>query len=295
MSSDVYEKLADILENTGKYRVLRQYEQPEIYNTIEDESGLSLGIFLDVETTGLNADTDKIIELGMVKFHYCKQSGKLFKILTVFDEFEDPGFEISEEITKLTGITSDMVSGKTINDSDVLSFIEDAHIILAHNASFDRKMVEARFPFFADKHWACSLHQVDWKGEGIPNAKLEYLAYIYGFFFSGHRASVDCLASIHLLAQKLPKSKKQVLGTILENARKPSYRIFANGLPYDLREQVKNRGYKWESTSKIWHKLLEGEEALANEKDFLEEIGIQSPKVITLTAKNRFSVREMRL
>ena len=59
---------------------------------------------------------------------------------------------------------------------------------------------------------------LNWKEEGISSHKLDYIAYKYNFFFEGHRAIIDCLAGIHILAQDLPKSNLSVLKQLLINA-----------------------------------------------------------------------------
>ena len=40
-------------------------------------------------------------------------------------------------------------------------------LVIAHNAAFDRPFLERRLPIFAEKHWACSRFDVDWKASGI--------------------------------------------------------------------------------------------------------------------------------
>lgn len=54
----------------------------------------------------------------MVKFEY-DSAGKIFRILNEFNVYQDPYMPIPEFITSLTGITANMVAGKTINSSTV--------------------------------------------------------------------------------------------------------------------------------------------------------------------------------
>ena len=77
---------------------------------------------------------------------------------------------------------------------------EAANLIIAHNASFDRRFLERRFPGFIDKPWACSAGQVPWAEEGLGSRKLDYLLSRFGFFYDGHRAMADCHAVLHLLS-----------------------------------------------------------------------------------------------
>lgn len=118
------------------------------YSDANPPEKLFKAVILDTETTGLNPETDKIIELGMVSFEFCASTGQAFRVLGTFNQLEAPGFPIPPESTKIHGITDDMVRGKVIDENEVISFIENAKLIIAHNAKFDRPFVESRFPYF---------------------------------------------------------------------------------------------------------------------------------------------------
>ena len=275
------------LEDTGKYKVIKRLEPQEIYNK-DDGGKKKIAIFLDIESTGTNIDLHEIIELAMVKFEYNPQLGKIFRILEKFAELEEPKGEISEKITELTGITNDMVKGKKISTDNVLSFIKDVPLILAHNASFDRQMAEKYFSFFSEKSWGCSMADVDWEDNGYFKQSLELLAYYYGFFFDGHRATNDCIASIHLLSKELPKSECLVLKNLLLNARKKLYRINALGNTYDAKDELKERGYKWDG--KFWHIDLKKDLAESECEWLKDTYGFHS-KVVEVNSFNRHSNR----
>ena len=93
---------------------------------------------------------------------------------------EDPGMPIPAESTKIHGITDDMVIGKKIIDADIETLLADVSLVIAHNATFDRGIVEARLPIFQEKAWGCSFAQIPWKNEGISSAALEFIAYRLG-------------------------------------------------------------------------------------------------------------------
>ena len=92
---------------------------------------------------------------------------------------------------------------------------------------------------------ACSLSQIDWAAEGFEGAKLAYLAQAAGFFYDRHRAAHDCLATIELLAMRLPRSDVTGLSQLLEGARTVTMRIWAENSPFDLKDILKARGYRW--------------------------------------------------
>lgn len=90
-------------------------------------------VVFDLETTGLYPNSgDTIIEIGAVKL-------KNGKIVDRFDELIYPEKEISEEITKITCITNDMLKGKRLERDVVIDFMKWVGDIpmVAHNARFD--------------------------------------------------------------------------------------------------------------------------------------------------------------
>jgi DNA polymerase III subunit epsilon len=165
------EQIIADLESTGDYKVLRKYTKPDFYH-LEDGSEKLKGIFLDVETTGLSHEIDKIIEIALVPFEFSKD-GRIFKILDGYSDLEDPKSPLAQKIISLTGLTDEMLSGKSFDDDAIKSLAESSKLIIAHNADFDRKFVERRFPFFESIAWACSAYQVPWEEEGLASVKLE--------------------------------------------------------------------------------------------------------------------------
>ena len=111
---------------------------------------------------------------------------------------------IPAEITELTGITDEMVLGHRINPDAVAAFASDAVIVIAHNASFDRKFAERYWPLFEQKPWACSATEVEWRKHGFDGSRLGYLLAGVGLFHQAHRAIDDCRALIEILASDLP-------------------------------------------------------------------------------------------
>lgn len=89
-------------------------------------------VVFDIETTGLDKRKDRITEIGAVKI-------KDGKVIDNFSALINPGMDIPEKITELTGITNEMVKNCPDQEEILPKFVEfigDA-VIVAHNASFD--------------------------------------------------------------------------------------------------------------------------------------------------------------
>ena len=241
------DEMAKLLTQSQSYKVLKCFERIERYSP-DNNQEKRIGVFLDIESTGLNTLTDKIIEIALVPFEYTND-GLIYRVLESYSSFQDPGIPIPSNITSITGITNEMVKDQKIDLSVVKKIINDADIIIAHNAAFDRKIFESQLFETKNKLWACTFSQIPWVEEGINSAKLEYIAFIFGFFYKAHRAETDCLVAIHILAQNLPVSSKPALKVLLENALEKSYRIWAVNTNYDARDALKARRYKWNFAS----------------------------------------------
>jgi DNA polymerase III subunit epsilon len=286
--------MADTLVRSGEYRVLRRLLPREIVPA-NGQVGKT-GVILDVETTGLDQQKDEIIELGMVKFDYLPD-GRIGGVRDIFTSFNEPSGSIPAEVTALTAITDEMVSGQRIDEAAVSAFVTDAVIVIAHNAAFDRKFAERYWPIFERKSWGCSATEIEWRKHGFEGSRLGYLLNGAGFFHHAHRAVDDCHALLEILALELPTAGALALAVLLEQARKKTMRVWAEQSPFDLKDTLKRRGYKWsdgsDGRSRSWY-IDVGESQLEDEITFLKkEIYLREvePRLQTLTALSRFSVR----
>ena len=149
---------------------------------------------LDFETTGLSADYDRVIEVGVVKI-------KNGKIVDTFQEFVNPGRRIASVITHLTGITNDMVRGAD-RASKVMpklkSFVGD-ELIVAHNASFDSRFYTAemnRAGIYPKNEFLCSLLLARRIYQDLDSHKLGVLCHYLGVTNkASHRALGDAEAT----------------------------------------------------------------------------------------------------
>jgi DNA polymerase-3 subunit epsilon len=267
------------------YRVLRRLDTSVEYPALAG-SGVGRAAILDTETTGMEFGTDKVIELGLVVFEYARDSGAVGRVLGTYDGLEDPGMAIPPASTAIHGITDEMVAGQRLDEAAVKRLMDGVALVIAHNAGFDRKFVEERFPWFASLPWACSFREISWDEAGIGSAKLEYLAYQYGFFYDGHRAEVDCRALLEILRRPLhgmwgarpdtscehgaqpglfarvaeSSAAATALKVLLDRAREPTYRVWATGSPFETKDVLKAKQYRWDADARCWWRELAADE-----------------------------------
>lgn len=172
------------------------------------------------------------------------------------------------EIVNLTGLTDEDVAGQRISDAEVDDFLSGIRLVIAHNAAFDRPFVERRLPRFAALPWACSIADVGWRQLGFSSSSMEYLAFKHGFFFGGHRALVDSLAGVHILASSENGSGRTAFSLLRENALKNTVRIWAENSPFESKDLLKERGYRWNAEGRVWWADLP-EEQHASELEWL--------------------------
>jgi DNA polymerase-3 subunit epsilon len=293
-SANELASMADALERSDDYRILRRLVPRALSRPVGDD--FKIGILIDVETTGLDTTKDEVIELGMVKFSYSSR-GEVTAVIDTFSAFNQPSTSIPSEITALTGITDEMVRGQRIDPDAVSSFVSDPSIMIAHNANFDRKFAERGWPLFTEICWACSAQEIEWRKYGFDGSRLGYLLAGVGYFYEAHRAVEDCRALLEIFARELPKTNQTALAVLLEKAQRTAFRIWAEHAPFDLKDLLKKRGYRWndgnDGRPRAWY-IDVSEDKRAEELSFLKKsIYQREVDLFTqgITAVNRYSVR----
>lgn len=284
------------LEDTGRFRILRKLVPRPIINR-QDSPFNKLAVLIDTETTGLLHNKDEVIEIGAVAFTY-SDDGSFGDVVGVFNGLCQPSMPIPPEITRLTGITDELVAGHSINIETLEALIEPADLIIAHNASFDRPFCEKLSSLFIHKAWACSNSEISWTDHGFEGTKLGYLLGQSGLFHDGHRATDDCHALLEILLRQVGETKVLPFSELLKASRKTRIRIYAENSPFDLKDHLKSRGYRWSDGSdgrpKAW--WIEIDEA-----DYAEELHYlrtdiyrwkeAAPLSIKLSAQDRFKAK----
>ncbi|MFJ1269311.1 3'-5' exonuclease [Legionella lytica] len=289
----------DALSQHPDFHVLKRVPM-RFNNTIPGPaSKVFVATVIDLETMGIDATQDEIIEIGLLSFSFSNEEGVL-EIKHSYNELQDPGKPIPPEITKITGIRNEDVLGKTINWNFVLQALNESHVIICHNAQFDRNFLELQTPEnirtkVTSLPFGCTIKDIDWKERDYESSKLDYLNWKLGYFYDGHRAINDCWATLNLLLHE-----SGAFDELKSNVRKKQTLICAENAPFDKKDLLKNRQYRWsDGTAKLpkcWWKIIDNE-VLTEEKTWLDtEIYKQENKSNTLphntiTARNRYSFR----
>ena len=154
-------------------------------------------VAFDLETTGLEAENDYIIEIGALKV----RGGK---VCDRFMEFVKPPIQISKRITELTGITNEMVqAARDTKDiiRDFVAFCED-DVLLGHNLMFDYKFMKkyaVQYGYTFDKSGIDTLKIARKVHKDMESKSLGVLCEYYHIVNqAAHRAYHDALATAKL-------------------------------------------------------------------------------------------------
>lgn len=251
---------AQQLQDSGEYRVLRRV--PPIREwPLQPSRGPEITVracIVDTETTGLS-DTDEVCELAILPFDYDKETGGVVAVHVdqALGKFCQPSIPIPAEATRVHHITDEMVAGLSISDAEVAAAVGDAKLLLAHSARFDRGKVAKQWPLLDTIPWGCTWEDIDWRSGGYESGKLAYLLMCMGYFYEGHRAMHDCIATLFALTQPLGEST--ALFALLQGLRKPLYKVQLFNTPYSSKDAIKARGgYRWDDKhrdGKNWWKV----------------------------------------
>lgn len=281
------EEYAQALQLSSEFRVLRR-----AHLAICGLGGLVTGdkvaAVIDTETTGLDTTEDEIVEFAATAFSY-GDDGEITGIGETYEGLREPRRRIPPEVTRITGIRAEDVAGRSIPESDVLEFMNPVGLIIAHNAAFDRPMVERTWPRLRNKPWACSATEIDWMSLGFEGRSLGYLLTQAGYFHDGHRARDDCHALLVLMKRAIAQEDSLGMKHILRSARQTRFEIIASA-GYEKRDLFKSRGYKWNPGSsgspRGWRKEF-SEEASITEISFIKQQDVDV-HVRRLTAFDRY-------
>ncbi len=166
-------------------------------------------IAIDVETTGISPEKERIIEIGAFRV----ETGEVFRT------FVQPGRPLPEKITELTGITDEMLVGAPEEQEamqELLAFLAGDTVLLGHNIAFDHS-------FLVQAIRRCGLEEPQFYGidtlklarvlcPELPNKKLETVVAHFGLTNErAHRAFEDARVTAEVYRCLCGLSREQEL------------------------------------------------------------------------------------
>lgn len=291
MTSDSQlEQCAQQLNQSDDYQVLTKLQPQTAFNP-SSPTAVHKVCVIDTETTGLDTEKCEIIELGYQIIEF-DSSGHFYQVLCSKNLLNEPEGEISPEITKVTGIKPEDVIGHAIPWQEVEQDMSDVSLCVAHNAGFDRPVVERYNPIFVDKIWGCSASQINWmEVADVGSRAQEMLCWKVGqFFYGAHRALDDVQALSKLLSCSVTTEQVPAFSFLLKAVRLSKSMVKATGAPFDIKDDLRSRGYRWNVSERVWQKVID-DSKLQDELGWLIDHQTPNPNVIKLKATDTFSVR----
>ena len=159
-------------------------------------------VIFDFETTGLDYENDRIIEIGGLKIVNGKMEDE-------FSTLIKPDIELPVEASKITGITPEMLADQpSIEEKlpEFLQFIEGC-ILVAHNADFDMSFLRnsaRRLGYRLEWPSFCTLRLARLLLPDLESKNLDTLAAHYNLQFEArHRSIGDCKVTSAVLQSLL--------------------------------------------------------------------------------------------
>ncbi|MEI6790649.1 MAG: 3'-5' exonuclease [Myxococcaceae bacterium] len=173
-------------------------------------------LVIDTETTGLDANQNRVIEIAWVLFEGRKEVASEARFCAIPEL-------VPEEITGITGISNSMLEGQPVFAEHIDAFLAAASraaFVVAYNANFDRLFIEAEFarvgktmPVFTWVDPCVYIREFDRYQKG---KKLSDAASRWGVSLQGaHRALADAKAAGHLLIKLMPHLKASSLSELI--------------------------------------------------------------------------------
>jgi DNA polymerase-3 subunit epsilon len=289
-----WNKLSADLEATGDFKVLRRLKPRRVLHPY-DGSEVRNGLFVDVETTGLDHRVDEVVQLALLPFRFGRD-GTVFDVNAPYEGRRSPTVPMSPGAISINGLSANDLKDRALDLCRIDRMVEHADLVVSHNAGFDRPFAEHVTPSFSSRPWGCSMVDVDWVGAGLESHKLSFLAMKSGFFYPEHDAVFDCFAAVELLAKPLPDGTMP-LHQVMDAVSQSKTRIHAQGAPFKARTLLKSRGYQWlpPPNRKVGCWWLDvSKRRLSTEIDFLrrEVYGRPfTPSLMRVSGLERFSTR----
>ncbi len=148
---------------------------------------------LDLETTGLSCIKNEIIEVGILKV-------RNNEIVARYSKLVKPNEKVSKNITKITGITNEMLEDKPAIEEiiiEILTFIGD-DVIIGHNVLFDLGFISSVIEMDLPNMYIDTVMLSKITYPELKRHRLSDLTNYLGIYTNTHRAIDDCIATKEL-------------------------------------------------------------------------------------------------
>lgn len=302
-----------IVGTSPDHRILTRIQPRDVYQPIpQPQPPIYCGLYLDLETTGVDTDTAEVIEFAGVRFTF-DQFGTIYTTEDRYTALEQPSAPLDAKITDVTGLTDADLAGQKIDDHRVRQVMQGVNLVIAYNADFDRPIAERRFPgLFESVKWACAMRQVRWPDYGVVGLKFAHVLTAAGYFADdSHRAMADVRNGVHVLATMRREfdddEPESEFGTwasfggmhafqsspmleLLWTTKQGVYRVEAHDSPMEWKDAIKARGYQWRGRVP-WYIDCPTIDAAKVELRWLRDTVACNPGLRRITARDRYSVR----
>lgn len=261
---------------------------------LEDTTGVDPdrhepAVFLDVETTGTDPDRHEVIQIAMLPVWLDPETREIVGRRAPMSRYQQPKDPLPKAIREITGLNDDLLAGKQIDWVRVAAFLTRCKWVIAHNAGFDWRFVNASLRraglSMPETVWCCSMDHAEWDGLTGRSSSLQLLGFWHGFWFQGHNAVQDVEALYTIFS-----GRPDVMSQALERADRPDFRVFAAGSRYDENALLKERDYRWDAGARCWWKAapdrVEAEVEAVWLADNLSQV---EPQVVEVPPTHRFA------
>jgi DNA polymerase-3 subunit epsilon len=210
-------------------------------------------LILDTETTGLDPQRDRCIELGAVLFDLPRRS-VLSQVSLLLPCDQNAAQAVNGIDPELTQQPQPWQQGLQWFEA----LLASADLVVAHNAAFDRQWFGIEPLPAIHKPWLCTMEDIRWPADRNlrSNPSVRDLALAYSVpVWAAHRALTDCI----YLAQVFERCDD--LEQLVQQGLEPR-RLYRARLSYEERHRAREAGFRWnEPVSGAWSRRLSEREA----------------------------------
>ena len=210
-------------------------------------------LILDTETTGLDPQRDRCIELGAVLFDLPRRS-VLSQVSLLLPCEQNAAQAVNGIDPELTQQPQPWQQGLQWFEA----LLASADLVVAHNAAFDRQWFGIEPLPAIHKPWLCTMEDIRWPADRNlrSNPSVRDLALAYSVpVWAAHRALTDCI----YLAQVFERCDD--LEQLVQQGLEPR-RLYRARLSYEERHRAREAGFRWnEPVSGAWSRRLSEREA----------------------------------